>query len=177
MRYVTTEAGDDAEFIAFTETVLTRVTLMQAPGIHITRINGWFGEKWIGFSGKVMGAFGVHYREEMDIPPFVPNRVITSTYLKLVGGRYEPSESAVQLHIHQRSESNFRRKVREVVPADVLIWFSGGSERDGRGSILAYVPTVEGHTPGFLSLARDPSWRIIKSIGLSPSELVATNSA
>ena len=177
MRYITTEPGVDAAFIALVETVLARVASVQPPGIHITRIDGWFGERWIGFSGKAMGAFGVHHLEEMNIPPFVPSRVITSSYLKLVGGGYEPSESPLQLHIHQRSEANFRRKVRELVPSDAMIWFSGGSESDGRGSILAYVPSPQGHSPWFVSAVRDPSWRIIKSIGLSSSELVATNSA
>ena len=177
MGYVTTEPGDDAEFIALVETVLTRATVMHPPGIHITRIDGWFGEKWIGFSGKAMGAFGVHKLNELDIPPFVPNRVIASAYLKLVEARYERSASPVQLHIHQRSEANFRRKVRELAPSDALIWFSGDSEGSGRGSILAYVPTAEGHSPWFVSVVRHPAWRIVKSVGLSPSELLANTSA
>lgn len=171
MTVVETQPGDDAEFLAFVEAVVDRVARMRVPGIYLTRIDGWFGERWIGFSGKTLGLAGVNFRHDFDIPPFVPNRVVSSTFLRSTPDGYEPATLPLTLHIRQRSESNFRRKVRALVPSDALMWFSSRSHSDGRGSILAYVPSGEGHEAWFVELARDREWRVVKSIGISSVEI------
>lgn len=171
MTFIQTQTEDDAGFLRIVEAVLERIAALRAPGIYLTRIDGWFGERWVGFSGKVAGAAGVHFREDFHIPPFVPNRVVSSTFLRLTADGYEAAPPPVELHISQRSESNLRRKVAALVPSDALVWFSSGSARDGRGSVLAYVPTAEGHEAWFLELVRDEAWRVVKSIGLASSDL------
>jgi hypothetical protein len=170
-KLVEIEPGDDAGFIALVEAVLARIGVMKPPAIYLTRIDGWFGDRWLGFSGKTLGAAGVHLREDFDIPPFAPSRVVATNYLKRVGGLYKFAAAPVQLHIRQRSESNFRRKLSALVPADALVWFSGGSNRDGRGAIMAYVPAGEGHEPWFVEVVRDPQWRLVRCVGVTAAEL------
>jgi hypothetical protein len=163
--------GDDVGFLGYVEAVVDRVAALRVPGIYVTRIDGWFGERWVGFSGKTLGMAGVHHREDFNIPPFVPSRVVSSTFLKSSLGGYTPATAPVQLHISQRSESNLRRKLVALAPSDALVWFSSESRRDGRGSVLAYVPTGETHEPWFLELVREDDWRIVKSLGVSREEL------
>ena len=174
MAFIETQQGDDTGFTGYVEAVVNRIAALKVPGIHITRIDGWFGERWVGFSGKTGGMAGVHSREDFDIPPFVPNRVVSSTFLRSVSNDYEEADPPLTLHIDQRSESNFRRKIAALVPIDALVWFSSGSDRAGRGSVLAYVPAGQGHEPWFLELVRDDKWRVVKSIGISPAEFSQT---
>jgi hypothetical protein len=171
MTFVETQSGDDAEFLAYVEAVIGRIAALKAPGIHVTRIDGWFGERWVGFSGKTLGLGGVHFRENFDIPPFVPNRVVSSVFRKSVSGSYKPAVAALKLHLTQRSESNFRRKLSALAPGDGLVWFSSCSRPNGRGSVLAYVPSGLEHEAWFLELVRESEWRVVKSIGISPAEL------
>lgn len=171
MAIVETQPQDDTTFIEYVEAVLGQIASLKPPGIYITRIDGWFGERWLGFSGKILGVAGVHHREDFDIPPFVPNRVVATKFMKSTSGRYEPAAPPQQLHLIQRSEANLRRKIATLVPTDALVWFSSESHRDGRGSILAYVPNGEKHEAWFLELLRNGEWRVVKSVGISPKEL------
>lgn len=177
MAFVETQPQDDTTFIEYVEAVVGQIASLRPPGIYITRIDGWFGERWLGFSGKILGVAGVHYREDFDIPPFVPNRVVATRFLKSTPSIYEPAAPPQQLHITQRSEANLRRKIAALVPADALVWFSSESRREGRGSILAYVPNGGKHEAWFVELARNGEWRIIKSVGISPRELTVAGRA
>lgn len=171
MAFIETHPQDDAVFIEYVEAVVRQIASIKPAGIYITRIDGWFGERWLGFSGKTLGAAGVHRHEDFDVPPFVPNRVVATRFLQSAGDSYESAVPPQQLHITQCSEANLRRKIAALVPADALVWFSSESQREGRGSILAYVPSSGKHEAWFLELVRNGEWRVVRSVGISPKEV------
>ena len=171
MQFIASTQGDDPDFIHYVETLVSLIAGASVPGIYITRIKGWFGDRWVGFAGKVAGAAGVRFMGDFNIPPFVPSRVVASSFLSLTEAGYVAEPPPVRLHIDQPSEANFRRKLSVFTPHDALLWFSGDTARNGRGSVLAYVPSSGGHEVWFVDLSRASEWHIVKSIGVSPREL------
>ena len=166
------QADDDRMFLAYVQAVIDRILAETVPGIYVTKVDGWFGERWVGFAGKTLGAAGVHFRDELRIPPFVPNRVVCSVYLeRQASGVYIEAPPPVALHIDQRSEANLRRRAGDLAPYHGLVWFSGNTASSGRGSILAYVPFADGHEPWFLELVKEEDWRAVRAIGVSPKDL------
>ncbi|HEY1937489.1 MAG TPA: hypothetical protein VGJ33_06120 [Candidatus Angelobacter sp.] len=70
-------SDDSPEFINEINTTLNGVLRSTAPQeFTLVKIDGWFGPKWLSFSGKVLGALPV-WKDNLTVPPFVPNRVIT----------------------------------------------------------------------------------------------------
>lgn len=167
-----TAAQDDPAFLARVETVAMRVARLRPRRIYVLRIDNWFGKRWVGFAGKLLGALGVNYRAELTIPPFVPNRVLDQTCYELTeAGEYVAVDSGAPVHIAQTSSASFRRKVSELFPDGALIWFSSNSKTNRRGSILAYVPAGGAHEAWFAEFRGDPEWRVCDSFGVTPAEL------
>jgi hypothetical protein len=112
------EAADAPEFMAQTEAILSRIAAAQPRQIYIVRIDNWFGKKWAGFAGKVLGALGVSYRTDLVVPPFVPNRVTDQACYEFspVTKEYLPAGRGSELHVEQSSSQNLRRKVTELFP-------------------------------------------------------------
>jgi hypothetical protein len=169
---IDTRADDDPGFVDYVRSLIDRIVALSVPGIYVTRVDRWFGDRWIGFSGKVLGAAGVHHGEDFRVPPFVPNRIVSSRFFRRTHSRnYVEDSPPVTLHRDQRSEENLRRKLADLAPEEVLIWFTGSSGETGRGSVLAYVPTDAGHEAWFVGLAKNISWRVVKIVGIAPEEL------
>ena len=56
-------------------------------------------------------------------------------------------------------------------PKDYFRWWSANSARNGRGSIMAYVRTPDGHVPWYVALAAPAPWRLTRVVGLGGSEI------
>ena len=164
---------DAPEFLARVETILARIVETHPRQIYVVRIDNWFGKKWVGFAGKVLGAMGVAYREDLVLPPFVPNRVVEQTcYGYSTETRAYRSEGrGAEVHIAQQASENFRRKLSTLFPDAALLWFSGNTGPNGRGSVLAYVPSTAGHEPWFAEFREDSRWRATQVVGLTTGEL------
>src|SRR5262245_34045718 len=81
--------------------------------VYLTKIDHWFGDRWLRFTGKTLGAIGV-WRNKLTIPPFVPSRVLDQRHLEhdLETGDYRADKaSGVYLHQWQPSSKNFQRHV------------------------------------------------------------------
>jgi hypothetical protein len=39
---------------------------------YVVKIDNWFGKRWLGFSGKALGALGVR-KKKLTLPPFHPH--------------------------------------------------------------------------------------------------------
>ena len=94
------EAGDAAPFIDRVRALATGVVRMHGPqNLVITRIDNWFGPKWLAFSGKLLGALGVA-KKDLTLPPFVPSRVVWQhDYQRDDDGTYQRSDAGQPLHI------------------------------------------------------------------------------
>ena len=133
------------------------------------KIDNWFGKRWLRFSGKSLGAIGVHKRK-LTLPPFIPSRVVSQRRFWIPGtqpGRHP------HLHVYQRSGENLQRYVEVVVQDSNVFWYSGGSVKNDRASFMAYVSTPDGHWPWYVGLQRTDRWRVVEAIGIGPPELEA----
>jgi len=167
--------SDDAEFIALIQPIVRGVVHAAEPQlVFLTRIDRWFDAKWVGFTGKVLGAFG-YWRRSVDrctLPPFVTNRVVgESCFEQSATGAYEPREHP-PLHIPQWSERNEKRSILRVVGLpSILVWFSGATAESGHGSLMVYDWTPAEWRAWHATFRRDDRWRLLHTHGTSRDEL------
>ncbi len=154
------EETDDPAFARFVLAALHRLGELYEPvASYVVRIDNWFSQRWLRFSHKCLGSFGVA-SSELVIPPFVPNRVVSEDFF----GRL--TDEPIALHRHQTSSSNASRRLKSLVPQAALFWWSGGSKANGRGSLMAYLPTIEGHVPTYVELKRGEVWSVVTCVGV-----------
>ena len=166
------------EFLKRVDALAIRVASLRPRQIFVVRIDNWFGKRWLGFAGKLLGALGVGFPEDLVVPPFVPNRVVEQACYELsAGGEYVPVGSGTPIHIDQRSSDNLRRKVSTLFPDAALIWFSSRSRSNARGTVLAYVPGTGGHEAWFAEFSGGPEWHATDLRGITASELHAVMDA
>ena len=68
---------DSAEFVAEVRACIDGVLIANEPAeLIVINIDNWFGQKWLHFAGKALGAVGVwRDHDGLTVPPFVPARV------------------------------------------------------------------------------------------------------
>ena len=136
--------GDETDDQMFIETVSDVVNGMlldtKIAGISVVKIRDWFGPKWLGFSGKKLGALGIH-SYPITVPPFHPNRVLSQRFYA-----YHPDSMAYEkvwppfrLHLHQSSEENLKRRFNDYFYSGAFVWYSSDSARTGNGALMIYV--------------------------------------
>ena len=166
------EADDAEAFLADVEVVASGLcTLYRPTQLHIVRIDNWFGPRWLRFSGKVHGAFGIA-RRKLTLPPFVPSRVVAETTLERHDDEicYSAASRGLELHLRQASSANLSRYTQDLAPTTAILWFSGASSAAGRGAIMAHVPAEGFHWSWYVGLAADLGWGLSTHNGISPVE-------
>lgn len=148
--------------------LIQNVVTQRSPAkLFVVRIDNWFGENWLGFGGKVMGAVGVH-PTELTVPPFKPSRVVSQrVFARAESGSYAEVDSVERLHRDIPSEENLRRTLRAITESGVFVWFSGNSQANGRGSVLVYDSTEAEPFAWYAGIARSEDWRIASQKGIS----------
>lgn len=138
--------------------------------VYLVKVDTWFGEKWLGFSNKELGAFGVQNRDTLRVPPFVPARIRAQRFFRRVG---DHAYAASNLHVAQTSKANARRLMSIVCPNAAVFWWSGESRPNGRASLMAYLPTSEGHAGWYVEFKRVEDWSTATTLGTTTAELAA----
>ena len=110
------DAGDDASFVNEVAALVEgAVELAEPEAVLIVKIDSWFGSRWLGFSHKAMGAFGVANGTPLVIPPFVPNRVVSGRR----AGRYSSADIHRALFeaplLQRRSVGEMKEGVRRYI--------------------------------------------------------------
>ena len=160
---------DSTDFIAIVQKLVSGLLIRETPpSLRLIKIDNWFGSKWLGFSGKKLGAFGVSM-DQLTIPPFVPNRVLSER--RVVGPPYIDVVNDSSLHMSVASSIALTCRASELAPGAILMWYSGGSISTGRGSVMAYVPTEEVYSIWYTEWASSESWRLVRRIGIQPDDL------
>lgn len=166
--YTTSAVTDDPRYLEWVEAVVSGVEdSFRTDLTFVVKIDNWFGQRWLGFSGKLVGALGFR-KTKLTLPPFVPSRVVSQLRVREEGtdpGRHK------SLHVWQPSAENLQRYTEVVLPGAHAFWYSGRSDSSGRASFMAYVSTPDGHWPWYVSLQRKVTWRVVKCIGIRISEL------
>ena len=168
VRYTKPEESDDSEYLDWVETAVAGVDeAIKVNEAYVVKIDNWFGQRWLGFSGKLLGAAGVR-KKKLTLPPFVPSRVVSQQRFLELGTR---AGRRKRLHVWQRSAENLQRYTDIVLAGAHALWYSGRSASNDRASFMAYVSTPEGHWPWYVGLQRTEKWRVVDSVGIGLPEL------
>lgn len=158
------EAGDDEQFLRIIDRLATRVFRTGEPdAVHLVRIDNWFGPKWLGFAGKVLGAVGRHTdatRGDLVVPPFTPSRVVWERHFTRERDGYV-LRNAGTLHRGQTGSANLTRRLGHVSPRAHYLWFSGNTRANGRGSALVLSLNDDSQDAYYLGLIRKArAWQL-----------------
>ena len=158
------------EFVTAVNQVIQGIQRHPAPsGILLIQVDNWFGSKWLGFSGKALGAFGV-WNENLTIPPFVPNRIVSQR--RFLAPLYKEVDPGPPIHRDMTSDLARRREISQVSPNTALFWYSANSRDTGRGSLLAYIPEErESYWSWYAAWADKEPWQIAETAGIRPADL------
>ena len=169
---------DDApEFADLVERALCGILRRYAPPVvTLIKIDNWFGSRWLGFAGKFLGIAGVGQnvnkgRERtrgIRIPPFVPERVVSQR--RFVAPAFDEIEAGEPIHKPVPSRTALRRKIAVEAPGQAIIWYSGNSEANGRGALMAYIPLDDTYWLWFVDIKKADAWRITEIRGIKPDE-------
>ena len=139
MLSITAKQDDDASFLALINRIADRTIQQFHPrDVFLVRTDHWFDHKWLGFSGKVLGAVCVA-NSRLTIPPFVPNRIVSQEAYSLDEGSVSYTHTnGPPLHRVQASKDNLTRFIDRVTKSGVFIWFSGGTQQASAASVMVY---------------------------------------
>ncbi|MBV9469277.1 MAG: hypothetical protein JOZ57_08520 [Abitibacteriaceae bacterium] len=153
--------NDGTHYIEAVQNIINgAATAYQPGGVYVVKIKGWFDHKWLGFSGKRLGAVGV-WKHPLTLPPFHPHRVQSQ---KCYAWRpstqdYERFDWAARLHIYQESSQNLRREIRRRKPSVLYVWYCSDTARTQRGSLMVYAHTKRDQAAWFISFYSNNQWR------------------
>lgn len=177
------EPDDDEDFLAIVGRVLHRLS-RTGDDLHLVRIDNWFGPKWLGFAGKLLGTVGVRTdveRGALVVPPFSPGRVVWERHLSSAGGEYFPVESPRKLHGSRPSGSNLFRRLAHLQSPGHFVWYSGKSRANARGSLMVASLYEADQGAYFVEFCvSGGQWRVGSQAGSSPmtsSELLSDETA
>lgn len=168
--YTKSEPTDDPQYLEWVDAVITGVDqTLETDLFFVVKIDNWFGKRWLGFSGKALGALGV-FKKKLTLPPFIPARVVSQHRFWQAGT--DPGRKK-RLHVWQLSAQNLQRYTEIVLKDASAYWYSGRSASNDRASFMAYVSTPNGHWPWYVSLRRKETWQVVECIGIGIQELDA----
>jgi hypothetical protein len=170
---IDTIADDNARFIEIVRRVVDASVHRDSPGsLRVIRIDNWFGERWRGFAGKMLGAVGVS-RGRLVIPPFVPSRVNSEVCWSKGDSGYVIEPDFSMLHRRIRSEENLRRYFDQLCPDTVAVWFSSKSASNGRGSVMVYSDVGMKRTVSwYTELTDTKNWKPNVANGITTSDFL-----
>jgi hypothetical protein len=167
------EESDATQFLGSVESIINKFVLSELPShLYVIKIKNWFGQRWLTFSGKVMGVMGV-WKSQLTLPPFTPSRVLSEHYYSLSSGVYTLVPNAKKLHVKQSTSQNLVRRAALVVPGSILIWYSSNSELQGRGAIMVYSLAGMEPWPWYIEFKRSDKWSVVRFRNVSLQELTA----
>lgn len=160
--------GDDVGFIHLARTALADEVKVPSRELYLVKIDQWFGQRWLRFTGKLLGALGFS-KGRLTVPPFHPNRVVFERHFTIdrKADSYVEDAAPRVLHIHQASEENTRRYIDDVTGSGTFIWYSGDTLKSGRGCMMVYVVSAEERSEWYVEIIRDRSgWRVAKPVDM-----------
>ena len=161
------ETSDNPTFVSRIEDIIVdQVKLFDPQEIYIIKINNWFDQKWLKFSGTILHELSI-WKSDITLPPFHPNRVNQIRHYLIENGEYIRSETDKQLHIYQQSSKNLKRKISDISSDGLFIWYSGNSEKNEVGSIMIYLMKNDGCHTFYISLDKSKEWKSGKMVGLN----------
>src|SRR5271165_170792 len=173
---IAAEPDDAADFVSIVERIILGIVAGHSPKtLVVIKIDNWFGSRWLGFSGKMLGAFGVwnspddRPAADIRIPPFVPNRVVSQR--RFSSPDYAEVDGGKPIHSKVVSSVALLRKAATVAPNTALVWYSGKSLTAGRASVMAYTPVENSYWPWYAGWQQQGSWRLVETWDIKREDL------
>ena len=174
---VAPQEDDAAEFVKLVQKTLDGIINRYSPQtLIVIKIDNWFGSKWLGFKGKVLGLLGtwsIPYNAPADrlvIPPFVPNRVVSQR--RFVAPSFKETEPGTPIHKKIPSDLARIRKMSNEAPNTAIIWYSGNSRTAGRGAVMAYIPAQRSYWPWYASWTKSDRWKLVENWAIKREQLI-----
>lgn len=165
--------NDNPKFISNIEIIIRdKVSKCRPFELYLTRIDNWFDDKWVKFSGTHMHEISIWQQKDITIPPFHPNRVDSCDYYRLDNAIYKKQTPYKTLHIIQASTDNFKRKIADYTDNGLFIWFSGNSKINNKGTLMGYLVQDKNCYTFYISLTGEKNWSVNKTKGISAKEVL-----
>ena len=171
--FVRRTPSDDDAFASRVDAACRGVQRFYRPAkLRLVHVDNWFGPRWLGFSGKVLGLAGMNKGTENPTPPpFVPSRIVPEQlWSRDAEGCYRPAPITSDLHVAQDGEANTRRHLAEIAPNVALLWFSANTVTNQRGAIMAYIPSGDFYLGWYVGLGADIDWGVSETKQTSRDE-------
>jgi hypothetical protein len=168
--------SDDPKFIELINQILNGVISCHQPNqIYLIQIDHWFDFKWLFFSGVPFPQVGAYYSDILRLPPFEPNRVMSQFCFKKESAS-EPHYKFHQskpLQVHQSSYRNLHKRLNQPNQLGLYIWYSGDTQKTGRGCLMVYWIEEAKATAWYISFLKDKNqnWKFNKSKNISQKEI------
>ena len=149
------------------------IKLTNPEDIYFVYIDNWFDSKWLGFSGKVLGAAGKW--KGNTIPPFNRNRISGGSHLRLANGIYERIEDNLAIHQNWSSSDNLNNKLSRHSKNGLFAWIGENNKINEFGSLMVYNHQEnEENWQWYASFKQktEDEWFIHKSVGLNKKEIL-----
>ncbi|PCJ64887.1 MAG: hypothetical protein COA58_11480 [Bacteroidetes bacterium] len=171
MKLLTKKDNDNPNFILNCEKIIqNRIELWKPNDVFVNRIDNWFDEKWMKFSGTIMSELSI-WKGETTIPPFHPNRIESSDFYQKAAEQYMKKENLKTLHIYQESKNNLKRYLSEFTNDGLFIWYSGNSKVNDLGTLMCYLVTKSECQPFFITLSKKNEWNVSQTKGILRKEI------
>jgi hypothetical protein len=135
----------------------------------LVAVDHWFGSRWFGFIGKMLGMAGVSSHHTPYIPPFVPARIVSQR--RFISPNYVETDAGSPLHIEVSSSFARRRKLATIEPDTAVVWYSADSYETGQMSLMAYIPFEGRYFNWYALLQRhEDEWKVQELVNISDAE-------
>ncbi len=166
--------NDDAGFLAVAGLLVGGGTIADnAHRLTAIHIDHWFGDRWLGFRGKMLGIAGVgswSLRRELGVPPFHPHRVLSTREYQVIpeSRRFEYRGETNRVHGTRTSESNLNRSL---CVRGLYAWYSGDTINTRTGAVMVYVVAPRYRFGWYAMFENKAEWCLTKSVGIAPGRI------
>ncbi len=154
---------DDAAFLSLVQSIVNgAVVALQVREVYLVQVDNWFDHKWLGWWGRAV--------EELRIPPFSPNRVLSEKYYIWDESRAEwmPGDHKRPLHCAERRW--IAQPIDRFSKSAAFIWYSGNTVTNRAGSMMLYRSGAEGYS-WYVSFTKDKHWKVDEGRQVTRREL------
>lgn len=149
--------------------------------VAVIRIKNWFDHKWLNYSGQGPEKYDLQtdpgvpfvlrpfWKKEITVPPFNPNRVLSTTFYKPYGNHN--ARFIKPIHEFQTTTDNLNNQVEERSDNGICFWISTNSVTNGQGSLMTYRIKNRQVETWFASIREHGSWKVHQSKGISKNKL------
>ena len=117
-----------------------------------------------------------HYQDKLTFPPFTHNRIVSERYFARISESMYEEQCPPHL-VHRRyarwRENKLHRRVSDFSMSGLFVWYSSGSERNERASLMVYQSGANSLRAWYAVFARRGGWLLEHVKGINRGELAA----